>query len=68
MLTETGIILIGVVTFCFGLLVGIQADHIRYMRRLTRLARRCLETGTLAPVLLALETKDGREREGDKGK
>lgn len=46
---------IAVVTFCFGLLVSFQIAHIHYVRRLTKLAKRSIDTGTIAPVLVELE-------------
>jgi len=48
-------IAIAIVTFCFGLLVSFQITHFQYMRRLTRLAKRSVDTGTIAPVLVELE-------------
>ncbi|HUU74962.1 MAG TPA: hypothetical protein VMW63_02610 [Methanoregulaceae archaeon] len=56
MVDITAYALISVVAFCFGLLVSFQIAHIYYIRRLTRLARRCVDTGTIAPVLVDLET------------
>lgn len=50
---------IGIVTLCFGLLVGFQMAHIMYVRRLTRLAKRCVDTGTIAPVLVEIEIAEG---------
>ena len=47
-------LIISVVTLCFGFLVGFQLAHIQYVRRLAGLARRCVETGTLAPLLVEL--------------
>lgn len=47
--------LIGITTLCFGLLVSFQIAHIYYVRRLTHLARRCLDTGTIAPILVELK-------------
>lgn len=47
--------LISIVTLCFGVLVGFQIAHIAYVRRLASLAKRCVDTGTIAPVLVALE-------------
>ncbi len=44
-----------IVTFCFGLLVSFQIAHIHYVRRLTKLAKRSIDTGTIAPVLVELE-------------
>jgi hypothetical protein len=46
---------IAIVTFCFGLLVSFQIAHIHYIRRLTKLAKRSIDTGTIAPVLVELE-------------
>ena len=48
-------LLISITCFCFGLLVSFQVSHIYHVRRLTRLARRCLDTGTIAPILVALK-------------
>ena len=48
-------LLITIVAFCFGLLVSFQIAHIFYVRRLTRLAKRSVETGTIAPILVDLE-------------
>ncbi|MDI6718521.1 MAG: hypothetical protein QMD46_02755 [Methanomicrobiales archaeon] len=52
---------ISITCFCFGLLVSFQISHIHHVRRLTQLARRCLDTGTIAPILVALksETESG---------
>jgi hypothetical protein len=50
-----GYLAIVIVTFCFGLLVSFQIAHIHYVRRLTRLAKRSIDTGTIAPVLVDLE-------------
>jgi len=52
-------IAISIVTLCFGLLVGFQMAHIMYVRRLTRLAKRCVDTGTIAPVLVEIEIAEG---------
>lgn len=49
-------VMISIVTFCFGLLVSFQLAHIQYVRRLTRLAKRSVDTGTIAPILVELET------------
>ncbi|HVP94029.1 MAG TPA: hypothetical protein VMS89_02540 [Methanoregulaceae archaeon] len=48
-------LLISIVTLGFGLLVSFQIAHIFYIRKLTRLARRCVDTGTIAPILVELE-------------
>jgi len=45
--------LIAIVSVCFGLLVGIQIAHIHYVRRLTKLAKRCVYSKTIAPILVA---------------
>jgi uncharacterized transporter YbjL len=45
--------LIAIVSVCFGLLVGIQIAHIHYVRRLARLAKRCVYSKTIAPILVA---------------
>jgi hypothetical protein len=55
MVDPTSYALISVVTLCFGLLVSFQVTHILYVRRLTKLAKRCVDTGTIAPVLVELE-------------
>jgi hypothetical protein len=47
--------LIGITAFCFGLIVSFQIAHIHYVRRLTRLARRSLDSGTIAPILVELK-------------
>jgi hypothetical protein len=48
-------LLITIVAFCFGLLVSFQIAHIYFVRRLTRLAKRSVDTGTIAPILVDLE-------------
>ena len=53
--------LLGIVSLCFGLLVGIQIAHIHYSRRLTKLAKRCIYSKTIAPVLVA--AKESRAAE-----
>jgi len=55
MVDTASYVLISVTTFCFGLLTAFQIAHIYYVRRLTRLARRCLDTGTIAPILVELQ-------------
>ncbi|HOO44799.1 MAG: hypothetical protein KO173_05315 [Methanoregulaceae archaeon] len=56
-------IMISIVTFCFGLLVSFQLTHIHYVRRLTRLARRSVDTGTIAPILVELEAAQKGKKE-----
>lgn len=56
-------IMISIVTFCFGLLVSFQLTHIHYVRRLTRLARRSVDTGTIAPILVELEVAQKGKKE-----
>lgn len=51
-------VMISIVTFCFGLLVSFQLAHISYARRLTRLAKRSVDTGTIAPILVELEAAE----------
>jgi hypothetical protein len=55
MVDTTSYLLISVVMFCFGLLVSFQITHIYYVRRMTRLAKRSIDTGTIAPILVELE-------------
>lgn len=55
MVDMTAYLAIVIVTFCFGLLVSFQIAHIHYVRRLTKLAKRSIDTGTIAPVLVDLE-------------
>lgn len=47
--------LLGIVSLCFGLLLGIQIAHLHYSRRLTKLAKRSIYSKTIAPVLVAAE-------------
>jgi hypothetical protein len=54
--------LISIVTFCFGLLVSFQVAHIFYVRRLTKLAKRSVDTGTIAPVLVELEIAQRKKK------
>ncbi|MCQ8893863.1 MAG: hypothetical protein NQU46_04450 [Methanolinea sp.] len=62
MVDPTAYTVISIVTLCFGLLVGFQVAHIMYVRRLTRLAKRCIDTGTIAPVLVEIEIAEGPEK------
>ncbi len=48
-------LLICVATTCFGLLIGFQLAHIYYCRKMIILAKRCINTGTIAPVLVVIE-------------
>lgn len=50
-----GELVICIVTLCFGLLISFQIAHIYHVRRITRIARRCIDSGTIAPVLVELE-------------
>jgi len=54
--------MISIVTFCFGLLVSFQLTHIHYVRRLTRIAKRSVDTGTIAPILVELEAAQKKEK------
>jgi hypothetical protein len=56
--------LLSLVSLCFGILVGFQIAHISHVKKLAKLAKRCVDTGTLAPVLVELETA-GMFRESD---
>lgn len=60
MIDPLNYLLIGITAFCFGLLVSFQITHIFYCRKLTGLAKRCVNTGTIAPVLVELE-ESGKE-------
>jgi hypothetical protein len=62
MVNLVGYVAVGIVAFCFGLLVSLQIAHIHYMRRLTKLAKRSIDTGTIAPVLVELETARNKIR------
>jgi len=55
MVDYTAYAAISIVTLCFGLLVSFQVAHIMYIRRLTQLAKRCVDTGTIAPLLVEIE-------------
>lgn len=50
-----GEIVICIVTLCFGLLISFQIAHIYHVRHITRIAKRCIDSGTIAPVLVELE-------------
>ncbi len=50
-----GELAICIVTLCFGFLVSFQLAHIYHVRRITRIARRCVDSGTIAPILVELE-------------
>ncbi|MDH7510150.1 MAG: hypothetical protein QHH04_03800 [Methanolinea sp.] len=62
MVDITAYTVISIVTLCFGLLVGFQVAHIMYVRRLTRLAKRCVDTGTIAPILVEMEIAESPEK------
>jgi hypothetical protein len=55
MIDPINYLLISITTLCFGLLVSFQITHLYYIRKLARLAKRCLNTGTIAPILVELE-------------
>jgi hypothetical protein len=55
MIDVTAYLMISIVTFCFGLLVSFQIAHIYYVRKITRIAKRCIDTATIAPLLIELE-------------
>ena len=51
----TGYVLLGIVTLCFGFLSGFQMAHIYYNKRLVKLVKRCIHSGTIAPILVEIE-------------
>ncbi|NYT05252.1 MAG: hypothetical protein GKC04_02600 [Methanomicrobiales archaeon] len=59
MIDPVNYLLIAVTTCCFGLLISFQITHIYYCRKLTRLAKRSVNTGTIAPILVELEKFSG---------
>jgi hypothetical protein len=63
MVDTTSYLLISVVMFCFGLLVSFQIAHIYYVRRMTRLAKRSIDTGTIAPILVELDMAQKKMKE-----
>lgn len=58
----TGLMLLGVVTLCFGFLSGFQAAHIHYNKRLVRLIKRCIHSGTIAPILVEVEKRSSDKK------
>lgn len=48
--------LVVVTMLCFGLIVGFQFAHISHVRKLITLAKRSVNSGTLAPVFAELES------------
>ena len=57
----TGFILLGVVTLCFGFLSGFQMAHIYYNKRLVKLVKRCIHSGTIAPILVEIEKSQSKK-------
>lgn len=57
----TGIFLLAVVTLCFGFLSGFQMAHIHYNKRLVKLVKRCIHSGTIAPILVEIERGQSKE-------
>lgn len=55
-----GIVVLAIVTICFGFLAGFQMAHINYNRKLVKLVKRCVNSGTIAPVLVALEDHNNK--------
>jgi hypothetical protein len=47
--------LVLITMLCFGLIVGFQFAHIAYVRKLITLAKRSVNSGTLAPIFAELE-------------
>ncbi|MDD4127414.1 MAG: hypothetical protein PHV39_06990 [Methanomicrobium sp.] len=54
----TGLLLLAIVTLCFGFLAGFQMAHIKYTKKLAKYVRRCIHSGTIAPILVELESKN----------
>ncbi|MBN1431715.1 MAG: hypothetical protein JW931_02975 [Methanomicrobiaceae archaeon] len=55
-----GLLMLGIVTLCFGFLSGFQMAHIHYNKRLVRLVKRCIHSGTIAPILVELENNHSK--------
>ena len=51
----TGLLLLAIVTLCFGFLTGFQMAHINYTKQLAKYVRRCIHSGTIAPILVELK-------------
>lgn len=51
----TGLFVLAIVTLCFGFLAGFQTAHIKYTKKLAKYVRRCIHSGTIAPILVELE-------------
>jgi len=60
-----GIVILGIVTLCFGFLAGFQMAHINYNKKLVHLVKRCVNSGTIAPVLVALEDQNRKYKKKD---
>ena len=58
-----GLLLLGIVTLCFGFLSGIQLAHINYNKKLVKLVKRCIHSGTIAPILVEIESSHSKEPE-----
>ena len=63
MIDITGIVLLIIVTLCFGFLTGFQMAHISYNKKLVTLVKRCINTGTIAPVLVEIEEHNQKSNE-----
>ena len=55
MIDITEFLLLAIVTLCFGFLTGFQMAHIKYTQKLAKYVRRCIHSGTIAPILVELE-------------
>jgi len=62
MINITGIVLLIIVTLCFGFLTGFQMAHINYNKKLVTLVKRCINTGTIAPVLVEIEERKQKSK------
>ena len=56
MIDSTGFLLLAIVTLCFGFLAGFQMAHIKYTKKLAKYVRRCIHSGTIAPILVEIES------------
>lgn len=59
MIDPAGFGLISIVALCFGLIISFQIAHIHYARKLIKLAKRSIDSGTLAPIFAELERLTG---------
>jgi len=58
-----GFVFLGTVTLCFGFLSGFQMAHIHYNKKLAALVKRCIHSGTIAPILVELVKSGSEDKE-----